>query len=53
MLKKMNPFLQRNKLIKELEKRGNPNHPTWSGDIHAALDCVDVNYYLSILDNIF
>lgn len=44
MSKKMNPVLQRNKLIKELEKRGNPNHPTWSGDIEAALDNVDVNY---------
>ena len=41
----MNPVLQRNKLIKELEKRGNPNHPTWSGDTEVALDHVDVNYY--------
>ena len=45
MPKKMNPVLQRNKLIKELEKRGNPHHQTWSGDIGAALDHVDVNYY--------
>jgi hypothetical protein len=53
MPKKMNPVLQRNKFLKELEKKDNPHHPTWSGDIKAALDHVDVNDYLSILDNIF
>jgi hypothetical protein len=49
MPKKMNPVLQRNKFLKELEKKDNPHHPTWSGDIEAALDHVDVNDYLSYL----